>query len=251
MAATPGGFATFVATADVGRNGIFALPTNCLSAPGTGEYARDLTSWPACHLPGTPGEMAVMVEPSGKDAISSVVGCNTDDYSPSTAGAGSTVDAGGASSTDGAAGAGDQADLGCHADLTGEQGPKGRRKLVVALPDTSELAIIDAQDLLKTPPGTFPECKIEHRVALNVNVPPGVAQHLPADLATTCTEEMAPTAPVPGMRAPQPAGFAVSDGKLYIADQGGAGRARDGHDQRLRHDEATLAVADVAARPAS
>lgn len=60
MAATPDGSATFVATADVGRNGLFALRTTQLSAPETDGVSRDLTQSPACRLSETPGEIIVI-----------------------------------------------------------------------------------------------------------------------------------------------------------------------------------------------
>jgi hypothetical protein len=215
MAATPGGRATFVATADVGRNGIFALPTSCLNAPKTGETERDLTSWPACRLDETPGEVSVLIEPFADaapqpslDAMLGADGCRVDSYGD-----------------DDGADAPLESNL-CQGDLRDEAGGEGRRKLVVALPDSGELGVIDAQELLNTPAGTFPPCHFEQRVKLQVDVPAGVAQTLPADLTgnllepgATCSEVSAPTAPAAGRRSPQPAGFALADNRLYIADQ--------------------------------
>jgi hypothetical protein len=200
MAATPGGRATFVATADVGRNGIFALPTNCLGPAKAHEPERDLTTWPACRLDETPGEISVMIEPFGPDPTAS---CRADSYADDTLG-----------------------ENACQADLRDEAGGEGRRKVVVALPDSGQLVVIDAQQLLDTPAGTFPPCDIEARLDLKVEIPAGVAQKLPADLTgsllepgATCSEVLAPMAPPPSMRSPQPAGIALSDGHLYIADQ--------------------------------
>ena len=222
MAATPGGRATFVATADVGRNGIFALPTNCLSAPKVGETERDLTTWPACRLDETPGEVSVLVEPfadtapaASSAATLAAEGCRVDSYADdSTADSDRGPDAPYAGNV-------------CQGDLRDEGGGEGRRKLVVALPDSGELGVIDAQELLNTPAGTFPPCRFEQRVKLQVDVPAGVAQTLPADLtgnlldpsAATCSEVAVPTAPPPGKRSPMPAGFALSDNRLYVADQ--------------------------------
>jgi hypothetical protein len=192
MAATPGGYATFVGTAELGRNGIFALPTSCIDAPGEDDQVRDLTSWPACRLDSAPGEIAVLVQQQGGDAQL----CGAPPAGPS----------------DGAVG-------GCTADLQSEGGPAGRRKLVVSLPDSGELVVIDAQGLLDQPAGEFPPCQIEARVSLRVDVPADAVQSLPADLLASCSEVPAPTAPPPSQRAPQPAGFAVGDGRLYVADQ--------------------------------
>jgi len=215
MAATPGGRATFVATADVGRNGIFALPTSCLGAPKKGETERDLTSWPACRLDETPGEVSVLVEPFA-DASPTLLtaDCRVDSYAD-----------------DGDVDAGRPADSSfesnvCQGDLRDEAGGEGRRKLIVALPNSGELGVIDAQELLNTPAGTFPPCHFERRVKLQVDVPAGVAQTLPADLTgslldpgATCSEVAAPTAPPAVKRSPQPAGFALADNRLYVADQ--------------------------------
>jgi hypothetical protein len=212
MASTPGGRATFVATADVGRNGIFALPTSCLDAPETGQTERDLTTWPACRLDEAPGEISVMLEPfsdapptASAHTLPGDQDCRNDAYDDEDAPtAGNT----------------------CQADLRDEGGGEGRRKLVVALPDSGQLAIIDAQQLLNTPAGTFPRCPIEARVNLQVDVPQGVAQVLPADLTgnllepgMACSEVATPMAPTPDKRFPQPAGIAVSDKRLYVADQ--------------------------------
>jgi len=215
MATTPGGRATFVTTADVGRNGIFALPTNCLSQPGKDEPQRDLTTWASCRLDETPGEISVMIEPFADSppplsphATQGSQACRSDTYaqedgddSPKHANA-------------------------CLGDLRGEGGGEGRRKLVVALPDSGQLVVIDAQQLLNTEAGTFPPGEIEARLDLQVDIPAGVTQSLPADLTgnllapgTTCNDVLAPMAPPPSMRSPQPAGFAVADNRLYIADQ--------------------------------
>jgi hypothetical protein len=212
MAATPGGRATFVATADVGRNGIFALPTSCLDAPAFGQTERDLTTWPACRLDETPGEISVMIEPFGdapaplsSNTLPGDEPCRNDAYGDQDA------------PNDGNT---------CPADLRDEGGGEGRRKLVVALPDSGQLAIIDAQQLLNTPAGTFPRCPIEARVNLQVDIPQGVGQVLPADLSdnllepgTTCSEVATTLPPTPDKRFPQPAGIAIADNRLYVADQ--------------------------------
>ncbi|HVY27777.1 MAG TPA: hypothetical protein VHB79_14580 [Polyangiaceae bacterium] len=193
MATTPGGTASFVATADVGRNGLFALPTSCLGAPAAGEPPRDLTTWPACRLPQTPGEIAMVVQPFGDRD------CDQK-YVPK------------AEASD---------DATCQADLANDGGVEGRRLLLVSFPDTGEVAVVDAQKVLDTVPGEFPDCDIETipRLSLKAEIPAGITQTLPPDLQTQCTEVPPPSAPVPSAMAPRPAGFALSDGKLYIADR--------------------------------
>ncbi len=200
MAASPGGRASFVATADVGRNGIFALGTQCLDAPGSNQHQRDLTSWPACRLDSPPGEIAVLVEPplNGTEIRSTCDGQLQGEDPPQ----------------------GDAYE--CGANLQSEAGPVGRRKLVVSLPDRGELMVIDAQWLLDQPPGTFPDCVPDSTLALDVIVPPSMAQRLPEDLVVdplVCNEAPVPTAPPPSRSAPRPAGFALTEGRLYVADE--------------------------------
>lgn len=189
MAATPGGAATFVATAELGRNGIFALPSSCLNAPTQGEPPRDLTTWPACRLDSAPGEIAVLVEPAEETCSGAPAGEPGEQRSH------------------------------CWVDLEEESAPAGRRKLVVSLPDRGELVVIDAQAVLNTDAGAFPDCEIEARLALDVDIPSDVTQTLPPDLQTECVEVPPPAPPQPGRRAPRPAGFAVADDRLYVADQ--------------------------------
>jgi hypothetical protein len=198
LATTPGGAATFVATADVGRNGLFALPTTCLAAPDNGEGRLGLTTWPACRLNETPGEIAVLVEPNadlcmpaewdGDEVASDAYICAQGDRL-----------------------------------LSEEGGPQGRRKLVVSFPDSGKLRVYDAQALLDRAPGTFVDCQAELELELKADVPQGVTQILPPDLAPSadnmCSEVAAPTPPKPARRSPQPAGFAVAEDRLYIADQ--------------------------------
>jgi hypothetical protein len=201
LATTPGGTASFVATADVGHNGIFGLPTKCLGAPAAGKPARDLTTWPACRLDDTPGEMAVIVDEATvpSSMVDPAARCNVSEYTAKEIALAESGE--------------------CSANLAADGGPSGRRKLVVALPDKGELVVIDAQSLLNLPPGTFPNCEIERHIPLEVQVPAGVTQQLPPDLQTTCSEVPAPTAPAPSKASPQPAGFALADKLLYVADQ--------------------------------
>ncbi len=217
IAATPGGRATFVATADVGRNGVFALPTKCLGAPDRdkGEHQRDLTTWPACRLDETPGEISVLVEPFAAQPPVGSAECRVDDYSDD-----GDEDAARLLDTPPA---GNE----CQAELQGEGGPAGRRKLLVSLPDSGELGVLDAQELLNLPAGAFPPCRFERRLKLQADVPAGVTQILPADLTgnlldpalATCGDAAAPQATPPSKRSPQPDGFALADDRLYVADR--------------------------------
>lgn len=203
LASTPGGQATFVATTDVGRNGLFALPTTCLQPPSEGR--RELTSWPACRLDEAPGEVTIVVEPTLGSAADGVE-CKL--YEPAPEGA--------------------KPETVCEkpTDLSTEQGPEGRRKLLVTFPDSGTVRVYDAQELLDRTPGTFQACRAERELKLKVDVPQGVSQVLPPDLASlapdsenACSEVPAPTAPAPGQRRPQPAGIALGGERLYVADQ--------------------------------
>lgn len=204
MVSSPGGTASFVATAEVGHNGIFALPTECVTAPSSDEAVRDLTTWPACRLDATPGEMAMVIEPLRDGDV------------PTHCGGAELQSQESRERPDGAS---------CWTDLASEGGKSGRRKLVLALPDLGQLAVIDAQTLLNQAPGSFPPCEIEQTLDLDALVPEGVAQQLPPDLTqpldpeTTCSELPTPLPPPPSPRAPRPAGFALADDRLYVADE--------------------------------
>ncbi len=194
MAATPGGMATFVTTSEVGHHGVFALPTSCITAPQAGEAARDLTTWPACRLPSAPGEISVVVEPDGDTGA-----CEPNEDRREAPAAGACT-----------------ADLAQEAAAAGE----GKRKLIVSLPDQGRLVVLDAQDLLNETPGEFRDCHIEASLTLRVDVPSGVTQPLPPDLqqSDACDDAPVPLAPRPSQRPAQPAGFAVAEGRLYVAD---------------------------------
>jgi len=62
IVSTPGGAASFVGVSGLQENGIFALPTGCLTAPRKNEPARDLTTWSACSLTSAPGDITVLVD---------------------------------------------------------------------------------------------------------------------------------------------------------------------------------------------
>lgn len=198
---TPGGMASFVGLTGVGKTGIAAIPTTCLDQPREQETVRDVTTFPACRLPSRPGDMIVLVEPPGADGIRT--GC--DPASPLE------------DST--------ETELGwCpYADLRQEAGPVGRRKLVVTLPDSGELVVLDAQAILDGVPGGFDDCAIEARLPLRVELDPaGARQTPPPDLELP--EGCSPPTPLPPPAAPsflsRPAGISFGGDRLYVADQG-------------------------------
>ncbi|HEX6274583.1 MAG TPA: hypothetical protein VFZ53_16180, partial [Polyangiaceae bacterium] len=209
IATSPGGAATFVGLEGAdGKSGITAIPTTCLGPPKSGETARDLTTFPSCHLPEIPGDITVLVVPPEAD------GTIRESCDPGS----------GAESAPLAASRAE-----CPADLTKEHededgnvvGLVGRRKIAVG--QGEELAIIDAQWLLDQTPGSFPECRIEARLPLEVDLgPEGLEQNLDAapELETPpgCNIERPPVAPRPSSYRPLAASFAPADDVLYVAD---------------------------------
>jgi hypothetical protein len=199
IVSTPGSVATFVGVAEVGKEGVFALPSSCVGPRRGSEPFRDITTWPACRLPSAPGDMAVLIDPD--PTRTSCTGAIFDDQAAAT-----------------------RAE--CPADLATETRHPGRRKLAVALPDRGELVIIDAQSILDGSPGAFPPCAIEQRVPLRADLPRvPLAQRLPPDLVTPGWKPVPPKSP-PGPFTPRPAGFALLDDpvtqehRLFVADLG-------------------------------
>lgn len=144
--ATPGGTASFVAVAEPGRAGIFALPSSKV-VPRTGCPVPSLTAWPACSLPSPPGEVLLASDPpdpDGKLRASCSGAYDVEPASPEEAEAGG--DACGS-------GSGDLSQEGL-----------GRQKLVVSMPELGGFAVIDAQTLLQDEryqDGGFAPCEVE------------------------------------------------------------------------------------------
>jgi len=204
IVSSPGGRASFVGVSGLQKNGVFALPTTCMTTPQAGQPTRDLTSWAACALSSAPGEITMLVDPTNVgDATSPLV----------RAACGSTA-------------AQQPADQShhpeCQADLTTEEGPFGRRKLLVALPEEHKLVLLDAQSLLDRMPGKFDACTIEATYPLQADLPSDpVAPELPEDLVPTAGSSSAcvPTIyPPSSATAPTPAGMALEGNSLYVAD---------------------------------
>jgi len=196
---TPGGSATFVGVSGLEKNGIFALPTTCILPPKDDEPARDLTTWPACHLSSEPGDIAVVIDPvmeGGKPRL-------TCPNAPAP-----TVS--------------DDLPAACRANTLEESGPiVGRRKLLVALPSEHKLILLDAQRLLNQAPGAFPECQPEASFALDGDIPASISQRLPDDLKPLDPAACAapPTYATTNMSAlPTPGGLAVLGDHVYVAD---------------------------------
>lgn len=200
IASTPGGAATFVATADPGREGIFVLPTSCIVAPQSGEPQHDLTRWSACRLPSAPGEMVVVTDAAVDSAGEPRRSC------------------------DGSIPQDSSTHADCPVDWAAEQrvGPAGRRKLLVTLPKKGRLAILDARQLANRDSGKFEDCTIERLLPLTTQVPTSAPeQSIPRDLQEPgCPNTPNYTYAASGAFFSQPAGVSLKDGKLYVSDLG-------------------------------
>jgi hypothetical protein len=203
MVTTPGGKATFVSVREVGKPGLFALPTRCLWGPEAGESPRDLTSWPACSLPSPPGRMVIVAdEPDAQGRVrTSCDGSYQEPKDPT-----------------GAAGANGADD--CAVDLATETNQPGRQKLIVTLPDRGTLAVVDAQRLLDRAPGSFDPCPIEAEFELRADPSGERTQPLPPDLAGQgCFPEKFEYPELSEAFDPKPAGLSLGRGILFVADQ--------------------------------
>jgi hypothetical protein len=216
IVSSPGGEASFVGLTSTGKTGITAIPTTCLGPPRANadgvQHARDVTTFAACSLPSTPGDMVVMVEPPLNDTISESCAHPDVEQSKKPPGSIGTNDEGEVAGRD------------CVADLTTEGGPVGRRKLVVALPDEGKIKVIDAQWLLDQAPGSFGPCVFEGD-GLELDVTPdatGQSQKPPQDFPDSVCAVPQPTPPpVPPSAVSRPSGLAAAaDGRLFVGDLG-------------------------------
>lgn len=199
IASTPGGRATFVGVAELGLEGIYALPTTCLFAPPKEEPARDLTSWPACSLPAAPGDIVILTD-EGEDAEGNSRQWCASPPDPDLPWA--------------------EAGSNCSVDLAEETAQKGRRKLLVALPSEAKLIVLDAQEILDREIGTYGPCHIEAELPLKATVPDSLVQSLPADLRTGQNGGVYVYDTLGGTYTSRPAGMDARDNLLLVADRG-------------------------------
>ena len=183
IASSPGSTATFVAVAEVGRRGIFALPSTQIRPDLRGELPT-LSSWPACALDFTPGNILVLSDPPDEHQMVRA-----------------------------------RCDAERDINVEGAVNPdrkNGRLKLLVTLPDEGGFVIIDAEELLARPPGSFDACPIERWVPLEVELgQPTPPPQPPQEQGCVLPPEPEPTAATYRSR---PAGLAFADGRLYVAD---------------------------------
>jgi len=197
--------------AETGREGIFGLPSTCISTRPESSPLRDIRTWPACRLPVAPGPMLLLDDPAVDD--------DQDPSTPARVRARCDSDYVPREELLGTALAANREE--CAADLALERPASGRRKLVVTLPSLAEVWVLDAQELLDRTPGSFEACVPEATAVLGVDIP-DVAQRLPADLVPS-SPSCAPVGfnhgpPAESYRA-WPEDLALDDeGVLYVAD---------------------------------
>lgn len=211
LVTTPGGIASFVAVAETGREGIFGLPSSCISPRPADAPLRDLRAWPACRLPSAPGPMTLLTDPAVDDDLDPATPQRVRERCSS-----SYVDP---EELVGVAPAASREE--CPADLAREGGPPGRRKLAVTLPALSEIWVLDAQELLDRAPGSFDACIPEKTVVLRTETP-DQSERIPSDLqpsSPSCMPLGYDHGPAPVDARPWPADLALADdARLYVAD---------------------------------
>ena len=211
IVSTPGGIASFVAVRETGREGIFALPSSCVSPRPLDGPLRDLRSWPACRLPTAPGPMAVLTDPA--------VDHDQDTATPDRVRERCAAAYVEPEELIGAAPAASREQ--CPADLALEGWPLGRRKIAVTLPSLSEIWVLDAQELLDRAPGSFDDCSPANRVVLQAT-PADQSERLPADLrpsSPSCLPVGFDHGPLPVDVRPWPVDLALDEeSRLYVAD---------------------------------
>jgi hypothetical protein len=212
IVSTPGGVASFVTVReDPNKNGIFALPSTCISPPSASELPRDLTSYPACALQAAPGRMMLLIDPP--DSAGRLRPACSAPYDDVTGIPGLEPEVNRATICPGA-------------DLGQEKVAHGRRKLLVSIPDLGGLALIDAQWLLNQPPGSFDPCQVEEWIPLQVEVDESVSQPVPPDLqppagsGPECGPATLNYGPIPGTFRPQPNQMARADDLVLVTDLG-------------------------------
>ena len=196
IATTPGGTVAFMGSAEANREGIWILPSHTLVAG-----APHLSSFAACALPSAPGAMQVLVQGFPTGAAPSK--CSGEEYAdPEHA----------------------------NGDLAQETEPSGTRKLLVSLPDLGALVLMDAQELLDFPAGSFRACPIERWIPLQIDLPPSLPQqrtpeggYPPGVAADGSACGLTDRTDVPAGQgfAPRPAQMSLDSttGLLYVADE--------------------------------
>ena len=213
IVSTPGGTATFVGVAEIGREGLFALPSsrirpsNTDGSGGSGGTAGSgptvlpgISAWPSCRLPAAPGQMLLISDPAvkaGENDKAATRPCCDAEYGAKTCTAGGSAPAAGA-----------------NGDIDAEGG--GRQKLVIAIPSMGGVAVVDAQGLLDTAPGEYAPCNVERWLPLEADVP--VLPPAPPPNGAACVNPKVEVADLPANPDSRPTGLAYAAGRLYASD---------------------------------
>ena len=201
IAATQGGTAIFVGSAEVGRESIWILPSKTIA-----KLDPSLTSFAACALPSAPGQhIKVVVEPTSPSDTPSRCGGQAYEHADHPNG-----------------------DLALEQDMLGVT--PGTPKLVVTLPDVGAVVVMDAQEMIDREPGSFRPCLIERWISLRVDLPMslpqqrvpegGFAPGFDAD-GNVCAMTEQPETQTLSSFSPRPAGvvYDADESKLYVADE--------------------------------
>lgn len=226
IASTSDGDATFVAVAEIGRQGIFALPSRDIRTCPTCA-PKKLSDWTACALPGAPGNMLVVDDPAVDHKVrASCDGSYEAVTEPKKDKNGNYI----VDVTDG------------KQDVLDDKGNvidvkySGRPKIVTTIPELGAMAIIDAQSLFepeleadgtpkyngndfvyKYPAGSWRACPIERWVPLKVDLP--VENPPPAGTGGPTCVDAPPTNPAAQVEfESRPVGLARSENKFFVAD---------------------------------
>lgn len=214
IVSTPGGTATFVGVAEIGREGLFALPSSRIrpaSAEGAGgagggstsgpAMLPEISAWPSCRLPAAPGQMLLIADPAG--VASSHDKAATRPCCDAQYGAQASVCQGGAVDHP-------------NGNIEDEDQGKSRQKLVVAMPSMGGVAVIDAQTLLDATPGAYAPCVVERWLPLSTDVP--VLPVAPPPDGTACVNPTTESPVPPAEAVSRPTGLAYAGGRLYASD---------------------------------
>lgn len=226
IVSTEDGDATFVAVAEIGRQGIFALPSTEIRSCSDC-VAKNLSDWPACALPGAPGNMLIVNDPAeGETSRSSCDGAYEKIRMSEKDSAGKELINVANGKTEIFDDKGELVETKYH----------GRPKIVTTIPELGAVAIIDAQSLFEPerdangkpvedengvkynyPRGSWKACPIERWVPLSTKLPvdnvPPVGTGGP-----TCVDRV-DTAPMAQVEfESQPAAMTRSGDRIFVSD---------------------------------
>lgn len=226
IVSTEDGDATFVAVAEIGRQGIFALPSTEIRSCADC-VAKNLSDWPACALPGAPGDMLIVSDPAEGDKARASCdgGYETIRMSEKDSKGNELVNV-----------ANGKTEIRDEKGELVETKYHGRPKIVTTIPELGALAVIDAQSLFEPerdangkpvedengvkynyPRGSWKACPIERWVPLSTKLPvenvPPVGTGGPA-----CVDRVEQVPTVQVEFESQPAGITRSGDRLFVAD---------------------------------